>query len=214
MNIVVFGAAGKAGQRITREAAGRGHHVTAVARRAGELSHLPAGVVARTGSATEPESVRELAKGADALVLAIGGEDTSVWERAARTVVEALSRMSGEAPRLIHMGGGATLLAPDGTRFLDSPSFPAEFRASAMGQEKALEYYRALRSPKVRWTYVSPPPVHFAPGEKKGVYRTATDHPVTDAQGRAAISYEDFAMAIVDEIEKPRFVNTRFTVGY
>ena len=65
-----------------------------------------------------------------------------------------------------------------------------------------------------RWTYVSPPPLEFHPGERTGHYRTGTDHPVTDAQGRSVLTYEDLAVAIVDEIENPRFRNARFTAAY
>ena len=61
---------------------------------------------------------------------------------------------------------------------------------------------------------MSPPPLEFHPGERTGHYRTGTDHPVTDAQGRSVLTYEDLAVAIVDEIENPRFGNTRFTVAY
>jgi uncharacterized protein len=66
----------------------------------------------------------------------------------------------------------------------------------------------------VTWTYVSPPPVHFAPGRRTGTYRTGLDQPVTGADGEARLSYEDMAVAIVDEIEQPKFLNTRFTAGY
>ena len=64
------------------------------------------------------------------------------------------------------------------------------------------------------WTYVSPPPLEFHPGERTGHYRTGTDHPVTDDQGRSVLSYEDFAVAVVDEIENARFCDTRFTAAY
>jgi len=214
MNIVVFGAAGKAGSRIVKEAARRVHRVVAVARRTDALKDLPPNVPARLGDATDPRSVRELAQGADAIVLAIGGNDPSAWRRAAQAVVETVATMPGHRPRILHMGGGATLLDPDGVRFLDSPSFPAAFRASATGQAEALDYYRALRGSPVTWTYVSPPPIHFEPGERTGRYRTGEDHPVADERGKAEISYEDFAIAIVDEIERPRHSKRRFTVGY
>jgi uncharacterized protein len=80
------------------------------------------------------------------------------------------------------------------------------------GQAAALEVYGA--STDVRWTYVSPPPGHFAPGERTGKYRTGLDHPVVASDGSMRLSYEDYAVAIVDEIEHPRFIGKRFTVGY
>jgi len=214
MNIVVFGAGGKAGRRITAEAARRGHHVIAVAREHSQLTDLPAGVVPEVGDPTSSVSVRKLADGADAFIVAIGGTDNSVWKRAAQTLTETLREMPGTVPRILHMGGGATLLTADGARFLDLPGFPEAFRGPAEGQAAALDFYRQLADPKVSWTYVSPPPVNFAPGPRTGRYRFGKDHPVVDRQGESTISYEDYAVAMIDEVEQRRFVNTRFTVGY
>ncbi|GAB3063061.1 NAD(P)-dependent oxidoreductase [Micromonospora schwarzwaldensis] len=211
-NIVVFGAGGTAGSRIAAEAAERGHRVTAAVRRPEAVGYLPPGVRTVTGDATSARSVRELAEDADVLVVAIGGGERDLWRDAARTLVDALRDLP-VPPRVIHVGGGATLLTPKGTRFLDEPDFPAEYRDSAHGQADALEFYRSSAD-GVTWTYVSPPPLEFHPGERTGHYRTGTDHPVTDAQGRSVLTYEDLAVAIVDEIENPRFGNARFTAAY
>ncbi|MEU1837400.1 NAD(P)-dependent oxidoreductase [Micromonospora chersina] len=211
-DIVVFGAGGTAGSRIAAEAAERGHRVTAAVRRPEATSYLPAGVRTVTGDATSPRSVRELAGDADVFVVAIGGGERELWRDAARTLVDTLRELP-DPPRVIHVGGGATLLTPKGTRYLDEPDFPEEYRDSAEGQADALEFYRSSAD-GVTWTYVSPPPLEFHPGERTGHYRTGTDHPVTDAQGRSVLTYEDLAVAIVDEIENPRFGNARFTAAY
>lgn len=105
-----------------------------------------------------------------------------------------------------------SLLNADGIRFVDAPGFPGEFRAEVLGQAAALDFYRA--SAGVRWTYLSPPPGNFAPGERLGHYRTGAEHPVTDDQGHYGISYEDYSIALIDEIENPAHLNMRFTVGY
>jgi uncharacterized protein len=213
--IVVFGAAGKAGRLITAEAAHRGHDVVAVARDPAKVTPPPNNVTVQAGDATSASSIRQLSVGADAVVIAIGGEDPSVLNRAARTMMETLNELPGIPPRIIHLGGGATLLTPDGKRFLDlRGTFPEEFRAPAEGQAEALETYREANGSRVSWTYLSPPPVHLYPGTRTGTYRTGLDHPVTDARGEATLSYEDLAVAIVDEIEQPRFLNQRFTAGY
>jgi putative NADH-flavin reductase len=214
MNIVVFGAGGKAGRRITAEAARRGHHVIAVARERSQLTDLPAGVVPEVGDPTSSVSVRKLAEGTDAFIVAIGGTDNSLWKRAAQTLTDTLNGMAGKIPRILHMGGGASLLTADGARFLDLPGFPKAFRGPAEGQAAALDFYRQLADPKVSWTYVSPPPVNFSPGQRTGRYRTGKDHPVVDEKGDSVVSYEDYAVALIDEVENQRFVNTRFTVGY
>ncbi|MCZ7439477.1 NAD(P)H-binding protein [Micromonospora sp. WMMC241] len=211
-DIVVFGAGGTAGSRIAAEAVERGHRVTAAVRRPEAVGYLPPGVRTVTGDATSARSVRELAEGADVLVVAVGGGERDLWRDAARTLVDTLRDLP-DPPRVIHVGGGATLLTPNGTRFLDEPDFPAEYRDSAQGQADALEFYRSSAD-GVTWTYVSPPPLEFHPGERTGHYRTGTDHPVTDAQGRSVLTYEDLAVAIVDEIENPRFGNARFTAAY
>lgn len=211
-NIVVFGAGGTAGSQITQEAVNRGHRVTAAVRRPEAASYLPTGVRVVTGDATSERSVRELAPEADVLVVAIGGGTRGLWLDAARTLVGAL-RGTPDPPRIIHLGGGATLLTAQGSRFLDEPDFPQEYRDSALGQADALDYYRSAAD-GVRWTYVSPPPLEFHPGARTGHYRTGADHPVTDREGRSVLSYQDMAVAIVDEIESPRHENTRFTAAY
>lgn len=211
-DIVVFGAGGTAGSRIAAEAVERGHRVTAAVRRPEATSYLPPGVRTVTGDATSARSVRELAGDADVFVVAIGGGDRELWRDAARTLVDTLRELS-DPPRVIHVGGGATLLTSKGTRYLDEPDFPEEYRDSAQGQADALDFYRSSAD-GVTWTYVSPPPLEFHPGERTGHYRTGTDQPVTDAQGRSVLTYEDLAVAIVDEIENPRFGNARFTAAY
>lgn len=210
-NIVVFGAGGTAGSRIVAEAVNRGHQVTAAVRRPEAVDYLPAGVPVVPGDPTSETSVRDLAPLTDALVVAIGGDRQALWRDAAQTLVGVLREMPA-APRIIHVGGGATLLGPHGERFLDAPDFPEQYRAAAQGQADALDVYRS--STGVSWTYVSPPPLEFHPGERTGHYRTGTDQPVTDDQGRSVLSYEDFAVAVVDEIENGRFRDMRFTAAY
>ncbi|HEX2145405.1 MAG TPA: NAD(P)H-binding protein [Glycomyces sp.] len=211
--IVVFGAAGKTGSRVVSEAAARGHAVTAVARDTGALGALPDGVRAAAADVTDSAAVAELAEGADALVLAVGAREPDLHTDAVRAVVAAAKSLGAEAPRIIHMGVGANLLNDDDERIFDTPAFPEEFKPYAIGQMRALDAYRALGD-EVDWTYLSPPPVHFAPGERTGHYRTGLDHPVIGEDGQARISYEDCAAALVDEIERPHYRGRRFTVGY
>ena len=122
--IVVFGAAGKAGSRIVREAASRGHDAVAIARQPSALSGLPPGVRAAVGDATLAASVTALSPGADVLVTAVGGSDKSVYRRAAQTMVDVLMALTDRAPRVIDMGGGGSLLKDDGSRFADAPRLP------------------------------------------------------------------------------------------
>ena len=210
--IVVLGAAGKSGSRIAREAATRGHEVIAVARSVDQLSDVPVGVRAVAGDATDPQALRRLARGADALVLAVGGRDPQLYTDAVAAVTAVARELGVHAPRIIHQGGGASLLTDDGIRYYDLPDYPPDFRPHAIGQIRALAAYRATEG--VAWTYLSPPPVFFLPGARTGRYRTGLDHAVVGDDGVARISYEDFAVAVLDEIEHPRHPNRRFTVGY
>lgn len=128
-----------------------------------------------------------------------------VTGRGARQAGEELAEVGGFAE--------AQLVGEDGVRFYDAPGFPEEFKPYAIGQIQALGAHLTLGD-DVTWTYLSPPPVHFAPGERTGCYRTSLDHPVTGEGGQARVSCEDYAVALVDEIEKPQHLNRRFTVGY
>ncbi|MFG2133096.1 NAD(P)-dependent oxidoreductase [Streptomyces sp. NPDC048751] len=211
--IVVFGAAGKAGSRVVAEAAARGHEVTAVARDIARLGELPEGVRTTAGDVTDTETVAPLAEEADALVLTVGGPDARLYTNAVATVAAAVHALGPKGPRILHMGGGASLLDEDGGRFFDAPGFPEEYKPYAIGQIQALDAYQALGD-DVTWTYLSPPPVNFAPGERTGRYRTSLDRPVVGDDGQSRISYEDYAVALLDEIENPRHLNRRFTVGY
>ncbi|MBM0238077.1 NAD(P)H-binding protein [Micromonospora sp. ATA32] len=210
--IVVFGAGGSAGSRIVAEAVGRGHRVIAAVRRPEAVTYLPPGIQLVTGDATSQRSVRELAPDADAIVVAIGGGGRELWRDAAENLITTLRDLPA-APRIIHVGGGATLLTPKGTPHFDEPDFPEQYRDAALGQADALGWYRSSAD-TVNWTYLSPPPLEFHPGERTGHYRTGTEHPVLNEQGRSVLTYEDLAVAVIDEIENPRFEKMRFTAAY
>jgi putative NADH-flavin reductase len=210
--VVVFGASGRVGQAVVNEAIRRGHKVTAVARDEARLAKLPRKANAAVGDATSRDSVHSLADGADAVVVAVGGNDKKIWANSARAVIDALGKLGDNAPRLIHVGHGGTLEDGQGARVLDDPEFPNGMRKDALGQAEALDMLRAARG--VRWTVICPPPVQLAQGKRRDTYRTGTDQPIADGRGNMAMSADDLAVAIVDEIDKAKHVNQRFTVGY
>lgn len=210
--VVVFGACGKVGQSVVNEAIRRGHKVTAVARDEAKLGKLSKKANAAAGDATSRDSVHSLADGADAVVVAVAGNDKKIWANAARTMVDALSKQGDNAPRLIHVGHGGTLEDGQGARILDDPEFPNGMRKDALGQAEALDVLRAAKG--VRWTVICPPPVAMVQGKRRDTYRTGTDQPVQDGRGNMAMSTDDLAVAIIDEIDKAKHVNQRFTIGY
>ena len=150
--IVIFGAAERLGSVVSEEALSRGHVVVGVVR---EGNQAPPGSIEEVGDATTPSDVQTLAPGADALVCVVGGPDKTVYLSAARTLVEMVAGLRAPAPRILHSGGGGSLLDADGVRFVDAPGFSPTIRAEALGQAAALDFYRT--SAGVTWTYMSLP---------------------------------------------------------
>ena len=214
MKIAIIGASGWVGGAIVREALARGHEVTAVSRDPSRLKDLQ-GVTAATADVRDADSVKRAVAEHDAVVAALvdrSAGDTEVIPEAAETLLRLLPDV--HVKRLVFSGGGGSLEVAPGTRFVDMPEFPAEYKSEALAQAKALQTLRSSAS-EVDWTYVSPPAVDFFPGQKTGSYRVqAGDSILTDENGQSRVSVGDFAAAIIDELESPRFVGQRFTVAY
>jgi len=215
MKIVVFGATGNIGRRIVKEAVARGHSVVAVARDPAKSKSSDTRVRMVQGDATNAESVASVARGADAVVNAISPRPGSVGKvpslvEAARTLLRALPRAG--VKRLLVVGGAGSLADASGVQIVDEPAFPAAYKPEALEQRDALEVYRR-EGGGMDWTYLSPAAVIHA-GERTGKYRTGGDQLITDAQGKSVISFEDYAVAALDELEKPGFIRKRFTVAY
>lgn len=211
--IAVFGASGRIGSRVVRETLARGHQVTAVVREPAALADHPDELRVITGSVFDPAARAEAVAGQDAVVLAVGGAgasgDPEMYVRAGRDLVDAV-RDVDDPPRIVVVGGAGSLEVAPGQRLLDSPGFPDAYRPEAEAGARGLAYFRTVTD--VPWTYLSPAP-EIAPGTRTGRYRTGTDQPVFTADGESHISMEDYAVALVDEIENPKFAGRRFTVG-
>ncbi|UQA95288.1 NAD(P)-dependent oxidoreductase [Streptomyces halobius] len=213
--IALFGANGTIGSRILNEALQRGHQVTAVVRDPAKITTSHPNLTVTTGDVLDPASVAAVAKGQDVLVSAVGGGDgpghIATIKPAAESLVAGLRTLGDAAPRLITVGGAGSLRTPDGTQVWDADGLP-EFLLQIMhAHGDALDFYRTVSD--VRWTNLSPAAT-IAPGERTGTYRTGLDDLVTAADGSSRISAEDYAVALVDEIERPAHIGERFTVGY
>ncbi|GAA4564086.1 NAD(P)-dependent oxidoreductase [Planotetraspora kaengkrachanensis] len=195
MKIAIYGAGGMVGSRIAAEAVDRGHDVIGVTRSGGVL---PGGVRALRGSATDPSITKAVADEADAVVCAIGPDD---YLDAIATLATTVGRK-----RLLLVGGAGSLIV-DGQRVVDSPDFPPQYQAGALIIAQGLDYLRELGD-GIEWTMLSPAK-EMAPGERTGTFRLGLDAPVGDR-----ISAEDYAVALVDEIEHPVHYRRRFTLGY
>ncbi|KUJ65951.1 3-beta hydroxysteroid dehydrogenase [Streptomyces albus subsp. albus] len=212
--IALFGANGTIGRRVLAEALARGHQVTAVVRdpAALDLSHPELTKV--TGDVLDAESVRAAARGQDVVVSAVGGGDGPGHQKlipsAARVLVEGLRGLGDQAPRLIAVGGAGSLETASGVKVWDAPGLPEWLLQIMHAHGDALDFLRGVQD--VRWTSLSPAAT-IEPGERTGAYRTGTEQLVTDAEGNSYITAEDYAVALVDEIEHPRHIGERFTVA-
>ena len=110
------------------------------------------------------------------------------------------------------MGGASSLEVAPGKQLLDQPGFPEIYKAEAIEGREALGIWRT-EAKGLDWTYLSPA-VEIGPGERTGRYRTTDDTVLFDAQGKSFISYDDYAVAVLDELERPKHVGRRFGVAY
>ncbi len=215
LNIVVYGGSGAAGSRIANEAAARGHVVTVVDK-SPKADIAPQGAKVVAGDALDAKDIARNIAGADVVVSSVIVRPTPTPTFAvdvAKAMVEAQRGQQGKKSRLIVVGGASSLYDAQGRRIVDT--LPANMPAGTLNEIKsavdALDFLKTVTD--TSWTFVSPSS-NFRPGERTGKFRLGTDQLLVDAQGRSSISMEDFAVAILDEIENPQFVNKRFTVGY
>jgi putative NADH-flavin reductase len=232
VNIGIVGASGNIGQRIVAEAISRDHRVTGLTRDS-TRANARLGVTWKTADVFDSSSVAAVLGGLDALVscfqpgnasrdiedtLRRSIADPGCYARAARSILVALDT-TRPSLRVIVVGGAGSLEAKPGLQLCDSPGLagaladlglPPEYSVAVRGHREALD---VLRLSNRRWTYVSPSE-QITAGERTGRFRIGGDQPVTGADGRSRISFEDFAIAIVDEIETPCHIQRRFTVGY
>jgi hypothetical protein len=203
MKIAIAGASGQAGSRLTAELARRGHAVTAIARNPGKIATLP-NVTAKKGDANDQAALAALWAGHDAAISSIHflASDPAKLVGAAKA--------SGVGRYLVVGGAGSLEVAP-GVRLVTTPNFPPQYKAEA---EKGAAFLDLLRQENdLNWTFLSPSAL-FVAGERTGKFRLGTDRLLTAADGKSSISFEDFAVALADEIERPAHFRKRFTVGY
>jgi putative NADH-flavin reductase len=216
MKLVVFGATGNVGQRVAAEALRRGHEVVGVVRDPSVVQSPDARVRLVEGDATKAESVAGVVRGADAVVSAISPRPNSRGLPApslsanARALISGL-RKSG-VKRVLYVGGAGSLEVAPGKALADLPDFPTAYRDEAREGREALAVWRA-EGEGLDWTYLSPA-AEIAPGQRTGSYRTTGDQLLVDPKGRSFISFEDYAVAVLDELEQPHHVAQRFGVAY
>lgn len=203
MTIALIGATGHVGSRLLAELAARGHQVTAIVRNPGKVPALP-GVTAVAGDVFDGDGLAKLLAGHEAVI------STVHFSASDPAILIAAVKRSG-AKRYLVVGGAGSLEVAPGVKLFDTPEFPAIYLDEARKGGAFLELLK--QEPELDWTFLSPSAL-IQPGERTGRFRLGLDQLLVDAEGKSAISTEDFAVALVDELEKPAHRRRRFTVGY
>jgi uncharacterized protein len=203
MKIAVIGASGNAGSRITAELARRGHNVTAIARHPEKIA-TQANVMPTGGDVMDQAGLARLLAGHDAAI-------SSVHFLASDPVRLIAAAKESKVGRYLVVGGAGSLEVAPGVRLVTTPGFPVAYKAEAEAGGAFLDLLRAEK--ELNWTFLSPSAM-FVAGERTGKFRLGTDQLLTAADGKSSISFEDFAVALADEIERPGHIRQRFTVGY
>ena len=203
MKIAVIGASGNAGSRISAELARRGHSVTAIARNPEKIA-AEANVTPTRGDVMDQAGLARLLAGHDAAI-------SSVHFLASDPAKLIGAAKESKVGRYLVVGGAGSLEVAPGVRLVTTPGFPVAYKAEA---EKGAAFLDLLRAEtELNWTFLSPSAL-FTAGERTGKFRLGNDQLLTSADGKSSISFEDFAVALADEIERPAHIRRRFTVGY
>jgi putative NADH-flavin reductase len=203
MKIALIGATGNVGTKILNEALARGHQLTGIARHVDKLKDR-AGVTSRACDLVDESKLADALRGNDAVIVSVRHQSNDVLR-----VLKA-SKAAG-VKRIIIVGGAASLEIAPGQRLVDTPNFPPEIKVEALPAAEALNRIREEK--ELEWTFVSPS-IMLVPGQRTGKFRIGGDQVLKDDKGDSRISQEDLSVAIIDELEKPRHIRKRFTVGY
>ncbi|MFJ2445517.1 NAD(P)-dependent oxidoreductase [Pseudomonas sp. NPDC087626] len=201
--IALIGATGRAGSQLLEEALRRGHSVTAIARDTSKLSPRP-GVMSKNVDVLDAAALQAAVAGHDLVISA--AHFATIPASAVIGPVQAAG-----VKRLLVVGGAGSLLLPDGSRVIDAPDFPAEYKAEASAGAVFLDTLR--QEQELDWTFLSPSAL-FVEGQRTGTFRIGQDDLLVSAEGKSWITFADYAIAMLDEVEKHAYSRQRFTVGY
>ncbi|MGH8492831.1 MAG: NAD(P)-dependent oxidoreductase [Moraxellaceae bacterium] len=214
MHIALIGATGQIGQHILSEALARGHRVTAIVRHPEKLAANPL-LKAVGGNVYDTAALAAQLKGLDAVISAFnpGWTDSDIASKQLKGTnsVIAATKQAG-VKRLLVVGGAGSLQVPGGGMdVVDTPDFPAEWKAAAGAVRESLKHLRTEK--ELDWTFLSPAAL-IEPGERTGRFRLGADELLVDAKGESRISLPDYAVAMIDELEAPQHSRQRFTLAY
>lgn len=207
MKIAIIGATGKAGKLIMEEALQRGLDVTAIVRNKSKLSNSSVKVIEKDLFDLKKEDLKDF----DTVVSAFGAWEEKELPKHAEVMKHLCDILANTNIRLMVVGGAASLFVNHSMMLIDSPDFPKDWINLAKNSNKAFEILKATKN--VLWTYISPSADFQADGKKTGEYRIGDkDELCFNSKGESMISYADYAIGFVDEIENKQFLNKRITL--
>lgn len=210
MKVAIIAATGRAGTLIAKEAKDRGHKVTAIVRNAEKLADKELKVVEKDLFSLTSEDLKKYDVVVNAFGTGMEQEQAVKHVQFGKILIEALK--GAPETRLIVVGGAGSLYvnAERTLRVMDTPDLPTFFQPTAINQAKNLEDLKEAVG--IKWTFVSPALDFDATGKRTGSYQVGSDQVIVNSANKSYISYADFAIAIVDEIEQAAHVNERYTV--
>ena len=201
--IAIIGATGRVGSQLLEEALRRGHSVIAIARHTDTLTARP-GVTVKQVDALDAAALQQAVSGSDVVISA-----AHFATLPAASVIDPVKKAG--VKRLLVVGGAGSLLLPGGGRVIDSEGFPAEYKAEASAGAAFLDVLREEKT--LDWSFLSPS-AEFVEDKRTGTFRLGQDDLLVSSEGSSWISFADFAIALIDEVETPKHSRQRFTVGY
>jgi putative NADH-flavin reductase len=213
MKIAVIGASGQIGAYIRDEALARGHKVTAIVRHPEKIAVQDRRLTVVKADILK-DKVEELVKGHDAVISAYnpGWSNPDIYDEQIEGYKRIISGVKkSRIKRLLVVGGAGTLEVAPGVQVLDTASFPEQVKKGVLATRETL--YMLREEKELEWTFLSPP-TSIAPGERTGHYRVGKDRLIKNEEGESKISTQDYAVAMLDELENPQHIRERFTVAY
>ncbi len=214
MDIVLIGATGFVGSNILTEALNRKHKVTAVARHTENISVTNNNLDIKQGDILKQNQALEIIKGHQAIISAYnpGWKNPDIYDdylKGYQSILAAASKTG--VKRIIIIGGAGSLFVKPDLQLVDSPDFPKEWKQGAMA---ARELYNKIQGEKdLQWTFICPA-IQLIPGERTEKFRYGENNVIFDNNNESKITVQDLAVAVVNELEIPKYIRKRFTVAY
>ncbi len=213
MKIALIGASGFIGSALREEALRRGHQVTALVSQPDKLNATATNLSVKQVDVQNTAQLTESLTGADVIISAFSGhaqdDIRGYYVQGVKSIIAAVK--AADVTRLVIVGGAGSLRVAADTLLIDTPTFPEEYKPTALGAQDSLTLLQAESA--LNWTMLSPAAEIF-PGERTGQFRLGQDDLLLDDQGNSRISVQDYALALLDEVDHPQHERQRFTLAY